>query len=1225
MRVFEQLQRIRQQTTTTREKHSLLTPYFEEDDVLFYERVQKSVEVFEREHSEAYAQHRKLFEVFTSERTQVFRRHRLTEKENARVSRNAKRFLAVLSVYGREESAQNIVDWMIRKYRVDRHEFQSLLVFTLSSQARFEHLAERAGTHAIEKREELNSILQRGYSKGSVAAVLCQSTELSACVLDTLKEVTGGDAAAYAYMQHYAEVIQEMGRHSTIPEEVLSLWINDLFDIRHRLKAQRNQASARMRKLVEASLCVFAAQADLVESVMQKIRSFREKEHPARPGQEESGHVVESSFNALYQYYRRTGEHAELLEKYLVEFVEHASAEALSTKLPNITTDEFLLLVVKSAQEDRKKVVHVLGGHADLLQALAGSAVWSKLQGIAPEVGVLKSLVVDGSVDEVCGKGELFASLLPSREVERKLFEVLGGRVEPTRQILPWIIARLSADVLAEQVQKARAWEYASLFVQESTYFFAAQHIDPGLLASSFEEYLGCTEGYAGYAKVGHRLSPQQKEAAVCVVQKRLEERRGKHGVESVALFCALIEDLEMSTACAESLLQEVQGFATQEKKQGLKSVLSVLSVRSGSVDGAGLVRAGCALETKCVDKALSVLFFETLVSLTVTDEKSLGVFFTELGGERSVPRKMVELVKGDRQALLKQFFLKYAECIPEEGVFRVKELVEEIGASLIVQRFEGFSAEHREKAVAMAIREKEAGQTLLFSALFAAIPLSVLLLSGALSGEYGMGVALDAVVSQRLKVGMGVLNILVSARRAHLPESSLKAWEEYVLSSPETPDLLSQKLAGRKDLSVARTLAKRYLKTGLPSSILLQALVEHGVRDCAVLSVCLEQSPSSSEKVQILKLLIDRPSVHALRIILRILKNKRSLKIRGFVQAHLMQIARTVLQYGKDNGSKEGCVSVVMRIASNLLEREGNVLSPCVSELIGLARETKKNRMVRSLCLLDARYVLAGVTSERTDMQILRKYVEMCPDVRKIKDEEKQAILAHHIKHIAPGPMAVSLAQLFGIIEDHREIWSLLLAKTNGFSHEFLSVLLSMVKNDTKKTCTVSLGTLYSKLEDLLLSELSVPTDKASEVIYIMIKFYQADQGTLVRHKEIADLVIKKLVQESRPSLLLLQCVSLLAALFFSRTHTKLPEADEINILLLKTAVKEPYKKYLFKVLEKIYKQNNLFVGRALGQSAPYFAILLESKDASTRAQAQALMRTIEESTGESPYTYME
>jgi len=1346
MGIAEQLKSIREKCVTRKVSESLLSKHKSEPNVVYYDRVERAVGVFRDLHRDCYAKNEKYFKYFAGSGSQGFRRDRLTESENAKLSKRIKHFLSVLAPYVEHEHCEVLIDWMIRSYRVDGNEFESLLSTRITNRERFEEFSSRMKKMAAGGKKALEEILKYGYTQESVGRALGKSVAFSSCVLDTIANLSL-DKEGAQYMAIFEGIVQRMFEKTEAEEGVVSMWVAALFEVKNRVEREKEmeiemgrlnkrikmsdkvdakidakidhevggegeseQHRERISRCVDEMLICIGRSTVLIDEIAEKIGAIekrREEEENPKIDQTDSvtekKHVGKAPFSVLYTHYRRSGECKDLKEKYLREFVEELSREVeLSYRLKNgkngevtenredfwIGFDGFAKLVMELVEKSSRDGVDILTRSREALDLVSSSSVWTKMVRKCPVIGVLKGLE-EGNKKKIFTKKnlKLVSEILPNAEIEKKLFKLAKTKTDADL-LSKHLLDRISREVLAEEMEKAESWSDVSPYVREGTLSLIARNMNSETLVREFHHYLDASEALGVYEKVSDRLAQEEKDALKTALDERI--KRKTHTRNSIIMCSALAEDFSVPSRDMEPLISGALKLPKDSRKTGVKAVLEVLARRKDRISRAALFSIADKLSPEQIDAALSLLYFNALVSLDVEDF-DVNKFAREiLSKSRSGIKKMAETARAEEKQLVLSLVQKHAEKLSEETLLALQEQSPAMYAPILIQKFSQMSQKGKETVVSTAVEEKSKGNGALLSALAHAVSFAQILPLIPKNTKYSVSLALDAIAEERAPVSLFSLDLLIAARRMHVPEKDAQRWEAHVLSQPGAPQLLSQKLADRKDASIVTTLIGRYLKQGRSSTLLLESLVKNGIFDAPVIFRVLEHSPSQKSKVALLDMVLNTAPEKGLDVVREVLKDGKSPQIREYVQRTLPRTVPAVLQF-KNASPKE-----IAHVIANIIRREGDVMAPHAAQIVDLAKATRQIGLVRSLSRISPFNILRALAHTKTDYQILRRYVRFRTEKHALESEEEEQLLSHHIDRVAPGAVAHSLLEMFSVMEKPKAIWGPLLRKSGGVTGQLLATVLYMVKRDEKGACTQSLSAIYTKLEDLLMSELESPSASFFALVGVMKRYYRAEKGTLAKSEEITRKAVRRLESESSMQKIEREALkkdmqggkvmeerladgrlaggrlaggrlaggklagdrlkdmklangkfaetvsnpksskrrehkrvfrgatSVLSALFSSRTRTSPAEAEEMNLALLKRVAAKDADVRLFSVLKAIYKENRAFLPRILAQSAPYFSVLLESRVEAVRKRAARLMQSIEKSTGENPYAYI-
>ncbi|KAI5190967.1 hypothetical protein NEMIN01_1300 [Nematocida minor] len=1209
MSIAEQLKKVREQCTTEKRKVVLFNEWREDPDVLFYTRVEEAVELFSIYHEKFYEKTQKYFEYFADSRSKDSRRDRLTEKENSSLSKRMKMFLEELAPYSHHEHTQIILEWLIRRYRIDKYEFDHLVVCTLRVPA-LQEILYLSVKSSLEKKNLAHDLLACRSIAVHIGRVLAKSIALNSILLKPLSSISEENDTVN-FVVFLEAVSCSLFESEKVQEEIIGQWIDSVMQCRDRLVKEKS--TDLIVKPLESTLFQISRSHDLLDEIKDRIESFREKPTEIQP---EEVAEVSHRFSTLYAHFKRTGAAEDIISEYPEEFLYQiiTEKEEISNWLELVGEIIFNNLI------SDESLVALFQDKPWLIGFASTDSRWGKLVKKQPAISILASLE-EKKEGEIFSKKFLkqFYQLLPNTYLEKWIFKKIDTTAN-LKTVLSVFLPVLSNGTLASEILKATAWESACLFLQETTVPIFIQNIDKALFIDSFLQYVDIASKYSDYTPLKMELSPEEKQHLLAISKKKWEKK--KASMTELLFIIHLFSDLGASTESLLAMKKSIVRLSETERKRCIKAILEILSTREDKILGSELMSLLETLDTFDIDTTVSLLAYKSAMSL---DLMEFGTIITNsITVPGTVEAKMMNVLLKDNFDLVESVFEKYFGTLSSESILAVIATSHvAVLLSGLAKVFNSLEDGIKIKIIQEAIEQNKNGNPLLFEALCAHSTPGMLLKSLPEGNQYAVALLLDSVVNmldsqseispsadsnENMEVGSLLLNALVIARKMGIYEPSLLNWEKSILPMKGVPALLSDKLKKTPSL-IVKGIISRYLKKNLPATDLLLAFIKAGISDQSALLNVLKYNPSSKSKVLLFRsLLMKKTLKNSLPIILAILKDKKSSLIRYYIQSRLKYIVKIVLKESTENPN------IVSSILGNLVKREKNIMHPYTSDILGLIKKTKKKGLIAPLTKIDIRYVMQEVKT-RQDIIILREYVRS--KLEKLETEEINSLVAFYIEHIEEHAASKGLVEVFPAVENKSSVWPTILKKCNGFSVLFIHILLRISKDDQKGDCLASLSCVYSRLEELLISSLEANENIA--IIEIMRRFFLHQKDTLIDTAKITALSVKSVSNSKQMPLLI-------ASLFYSQSINKPSDAEEINHVVLAEIVKAEgaRKAALFTTLRRMYKKAPEFIGRILGQSAPYFAILLESKDAETRSKAESLMALIKTESGENPYRFL-
>ncbi|KAI5171057.1 hypothetical protein NEFER03_0459 [Nematocida sp. LUAm3] len=1218
----EQLQRIREENER-RGKNSLsLLEEEKQPDLLFYQEVQENLQIFKRAHSDMYSKNRKYFDHFLGEKSKSFRRERITENENASLSKRVSYFIRILTPYAVYRYTQVLVEWLLRRYLIEKYEYMQLLVFGVCEKSLLEGILEKA--YYLKMREtELLDGLRKEYTVENLARCIGKHSELSMYIIGALEEIIG-DGEGLQYMLFYEKVLEKIAEKEMFTEETLSLWVSRLVSLRETMEKE-GKDSLIYKSLVmaiERILHRISERVDLSDEYVKKISSFLIADEKENESEEEDSLT---RFDISYLEFKRTGEYTEILRDHKMEFLKQLLKEELTAE--NMGKDDIIVSTVIQDLEDNKEEMLTLVFENDrLLQHLRETPYWNKIKKKNPSLDAMYLLVAK----EIFGKDkerlisskaleEVF-SLLPNKAIERKLL-LLIRKIE-SREKLQLIIKRVSLEVLEEAAKEIELWSDFCFFVslRPEALSRVLRQINMEIIIENLLDFVMLMDSLSESISISKYLFPEQVETVKSILIQAIENADSH--IPGYTAFASLLGDISLSTEYIIRFLEVLIVLPKKEKlrKKCIKTIFKILETRCSEVKGDFMHKALSLFSLAEVDLSLSLSFFRMLNSLDMQVFDS-DIILSLASLKLDKYKKMYLMLLEENYHLIHAVYIKYADKLSEKELLWLLEAKEiDLVALIIRKRFSNLSEESKRVIIEEALKRIEKKEESLFLCLKEIIPIdnwiSIFLSIDSLKSSHNCITSLlNGLLDQTEYSKESALLLLIHARRLALPEDSLSKWEEKIVSEKDLLSRLIKNIHQKTDTHISKGMLKRYLKRGGSSTDLLSVLVEEE-KVPSVLKEVLMHNPESKEKLKMLKrLLRHADEENSLVYSLEILKDKKSKTIRYFVQRYLPRILSLLLKQTDKHPLH------ISHILGNLLKREKNVMSPYIPQILHLIKTTKKRSLLSPLAKMSPRYIIASVKNTPKDLIILKEYIKL----RKSLSEEftpadKENILKYYIENISLKPSARALVEFSSLLEHPKEMWIPLLRKTKGVSQTFIDLLSNMLPWDTEGLCISNLDIVYSKLEDLLIDLLKAPNQKVpnqKQIIDILTAYYTHEKGSLIRTKEISSLLLDALSNNSSFSLLL-------SSLFLSRTKSLPSEAEEMNHMLLKRIIEHKTNEHLFSGLKEIYQMNSSFMGRVLGQSAPYFSLLLESNNSATREQAESLMETVKATTGIDPFTYL-
>ncbi|EHY65686.1 hypothetical protein NERG_01293 [Nematocida ausubeli] len=1216
MSIAEQLNKVREKNVKERSRVVIFREWIEEPDILFYSRVEEAVELFQLYHDAAYERAQKYITSFTDDQSQNSRRDRMTDRENALLSKRMKLLLETLTPYTLHEYVQVILEWLIRRYRIDKYEFDYLVSATI--QVPSIHSAIEMFTRRNPfMNSAVVSLLQCRCIPQLIGKDLAKNTLINVCILKPLLHIEGNkDTAAYA---HFLEKVSEsLFVESGIPEEVVCEWVNSLMDCRRRMKTQASKESQEIVKRLESILIYIRANHELIDEIEAQIDEFSDA--PALPTEA----VVDSEnvlyrFSTLYAHFKETAEKDEIMQEYPIEFMSQLVSE--KEEVPgwlDIIKDTIFTM------PEQEGIMDFLLEKTGIATLLSTDARYKSLAKKNPAIDVLARIEREAEGAELkITKPALksFYGILPNRRIEAWIFKKVSKYSE-LKTVLSVLLPVLSLETIHAEMLKVNDWASAVLFLDEAHVDSFVKNISRDLLVSHFSEYIDAVSKYANYTPLGLSLSSEEKASLLEITRNSLK----RNMTPADMLFMVhLYVDLGAQIEDLLALHEKISLFPEEERKRPVKALLSVLSTMRGDISSTvlrGIIRS---LDAFDVDTTISLLFYRTALSLSVSE---FGAFIAEsilkADESESVEGKMLRCLRKDNVDLVSAVFEKYFTSLTPQEIMHVitTEYIDLLAAGL-TKAFIHFDLSFQQDIIRLSMEMEESGRSALFDIISKNAPYAILLQSVIPNSKHSITLVLDTVLSAFIDADSSasllaqnaegaalealLLEKLIQARKMGINESVLCNWERTILPMPNIPALLAQ-LVKKAPSQIVRGIISRYLKKNLCPTVLLFVFVQNQISDSAILSNILKYNPSPRSKVLLLRSVLMKPLKNTLPLVFTILQDKKSSLLRYYIQSRLKHIVKCVLAQKDTQGL------LVTKIMCNLISREKNVMHPYVPSLMSLVKKTKKKMLVRKLSNINLRYIME-VVSDNTDMLILKEYIQN--KLSDLEPEDVKALTSFYINRIDSRIAAKTLVTLFEVIKNPQEVWTEILKKTEGYTPRFINILHCMSKSDTQGICMASLSSIYSRLESMLIAALEENT--TSEIVYIMKKFFMHEKSTLITISRILELSL--LIISNHKSI-----PGLISALFYSQAVNNPSEAEGINhaVLVELTKAEGNRKTALFNTLYKMYAKYPDFITRILGQSAPYFAILLESKDASTRKKAEHLMKCITSLSGEDPYKFL-
>ncbi|KAI5185905.1 hypothetical protein NEHOM01_1155 [Nematocida homosporus] len=1224
MTLREQIQEIRERTGLKKKKQTFtLNSDYNTSDELFYDEVQRSFSHFQTAHLEAYTENKKYLDNLLGVSSCGFRRDRLNERDNLALSKKIRKVLQVLAPYARHEYVSCLVEWLLRKYAIDRHDFESLLVFALAETELISEIITKGTKARISGSEVFKQLVKEGYSLVSLAKVLGKNVSFSLGVLAVLERLAR-DGESLRWIVFVEKVLKCLAEREMFTEETLTLWVVGLIRLREKWLSKSESAMRNgIIMSMERSLTEIASCTELHSEYQRVISSFTSKENQSESNQVESDSNNVSpiksttpSFDVLYKDYKRTGKYQVVLDHYRVEFIKQLLADIKADGLTGINRDTFRTILVDSIREDTMNILPLVAASDELLLVLVESPKWNMLTKSIPELGALRLL--NYRSPEVLTKRymTLLQGLMPNYALERRLLDMACSHLD-MKGALSETISMVSPKLLQDKIQNVTDWNAMSLLITAESLPHIVDLLCMGTIVSEFDKYLSLIYTFPTYTKIGHYLTPEQCGVAREKALDFFVEPTKKTPIQYFFFVLALIADLDMDITHVISILKLVPITLKRERKQVLKVVFEFLLQKGAALNGEDLLAAIEAIPAQEMDLTLSLYFFQILLDKEISNFNK-EIILSIITFKETTVKKMTNYLIEHKVDLLKQVFVKYAGTIKSDDLLLLLNHSRmDIVSLLVISRIDTLSLATKQRIVYEAIKRKEENCPELFNALVDKIPLLLWQECTVDAPVPHLAAVLDLIV-QHPKSKFSVplaLSALIKCRRAMLPEEQLKLWQGPILAQTETFILLAQNIIQKKDFSISKTLITRTLDSCTDSTDLLLGVINSGITDHFILGELLKHQPNGRSRALLIRtLLTNHPEQH-LHLFLGLLQDMKSVAIRSTVQVKLPYLVNVLLSLPDSEAN------VVSHLFANLIRRETNILSPYLNKIISLIKLTKKRTLLQPLSLLDIPPFISHLANTPQDITILSESLKLRLTDQELEEADIQQVLAYYLKNLELAPTATALVSLFPQLSTPSHTWLSILKKTNGLSDLFITLLDRMLKQDQNGQCVRSLDLIYTKLESLLLSELHQPTTLLPKLTRILAKYYSYEQGTMVRTTDITTIILTQL---SSTQSLQAQLTKLLACLFSSRAQNLPSEAEEINLILLKQLVSAPSKSGLFKALAAIYRRNSEFMSRILGQSAPYFAILLESPKPSTRVRAESLMKLIERTTGTTPYNYL-
>ncbi|KAI5131477.1 hypothetical protein NEPAR03_2448 [Nematocida parisii] len=1230
MSIAEQLNRVREKNIKDRSRVILINELRDEPDILFYSRVEESVELFRIYHSKPYEQIQKYLEVLTNENSAEFRRERLTQKENENISKRLKIILTVITPYTKYNYIMVILEWLIRIYRIDKYELEYLVSATIQ----IEEVQEILDIFISRNPFISNPIISIIQCKGvqvRISKELLNSNYNNVCILKVLHKLVI-DKESHEYVKYLEGVGNILFKEGTIPEEIICEWVNSLFECRNRIKKCINNEieGEGIIQCIERILIQIRMNNELIDEIEQEIDGFNKNTYKLDCN---SIHTdvqdISYRFSTLYAHFKRTGDKDKLIKEYPMEFaVQIISEKEEISDWISILKE----IIFKSLKYD--EIVELLLEKPYISLVISDDSEYTKLSKKYPIIKILSEIEREKEgkdIKKITKKMvSEFHQILPNRQIEKWIFKKVTSYNE-LKLVIDGLLPVLSTETIENELVKMSDWKSIELFLSEVHHKAFIRSVDRDVLISHFSEYIDTVSKYNGYTPLGIELSDEEREGLLDIAKCKLE--RSNNTPEEVLFIVYVYGDLHAHINTLFGVKSIIESIPESDRKRPIKALLEILSDRRDTVQCTDLFGIIQVLDVFDVDTTVSLLLYRTAISLDVRGFSRVicnAVLKKESG---TVESKMLKCLRGDNVDLVSAVFEKYFnELTPQEILLVIKTEYVDVLVPGLLNIFSGLEQNIKIDIIRAAVEMYRIENTLLFSVLSTSVPLSILLESVVPGDKYSVQLILDTVLArvsaveesisinnpsgcksdtevEHRRVVSLLLDTLIHARKVCNVGSVLCNWERSILPMRGIPGLLSNKLKVNGSSQVVRGLVSRYLKKNLPPTDLLLALVQDKVLDNSVLQNVLMHNPSSRSKVLLFRALISRQlNGKSLLLVLSILKDKKSSLLRYYVQSRLQYIVKAVLK------QKDAHFALVLKIMCNLVGREKNVMHPYTHSLMGLIKQTRRKEYAKRLTQINLRYIINAV-SDDMDVQILEKYVNN--KVSELEPEEVKELTTFCINRTDKGSALRILVELFSVIENKQAVWTDLLRKTEGFTPKFIHTLHRMCRLDRKGACTGSLSLIYSRLEDMLINALNM--DKSPEIISIMKRFFMHEKSTLISIQKVMELSMQAIsTRKSIPGLI--------SALFYSQSINNPSEAEGINHTILVDLVKAdgPRKNRLFNTLYKIYNKNPDFISRLLGQSAPYFAILLESKDAHTRHKAEQLMKIISTLSGEDPYKFL-
>ncbi|KAH9387045.1 uncharacterized protein NEMAJ01_1941 [Nematocida major] len=1208
MSIAEQLKKVREQTTTEKGQICLFREWKGEPDILFYARVEEAKELFSIYHGSFYERVQRYFEYFTDERSKDSRRDRMTERENHSLSKRMKTFLEELQPYMHHEYAQIVLEWLIRRYRIDKQEFDHLAISTIRVPCVQDILYESLRT-SLTVENPMHEILACHSLPQYIGKALAKAIAPNVHLLKTLKHIEE-DADTVGFVVFLEAVSGSLFSAEGVKEEVIEEWVDSVLGCRSRL-LQKKATSAILGPL-ESILLWIVQNHDLVDDVAAQINAFRKKvEAPAAVHIEEQAH----KFITLYAHFKRTGEKSMLLAEHPAEFVQQLAAEKEEVPcwLEVVKEAVFGNLLLQGSV-----LLSLFLEKTWLAHALSADPRWGALAKKHPTISTLVTLDEKKNAEIFTKKFmKCFCEMLPNPPLEKWLFRK-AAQTEELKLALSVILPVVSDSTIEAEVSQIETWEKAVLFIKEPKMHVFLQNISKDLLVGNFLQYASAISKFENYTPLVQELSQEEKDGLLAAFRKRQEKK--KLSGQELLFTMRVYNDLGAPIEALLSVGEKVAKLPEQERKRPVKAMLELFAEKEGAVNGSRLLDIVRSVESVDIDTTLSVLVYRAMLALEAAEAGSLitsGLLLPE-----TLEARVLRLLCKDNAELVSRVFAKCMGSLEHKEVIQVASagVHTELLVAGISQIFEELPQDIKIKLIQVSIEQRQSGAPLLFDELKKRVLPEEILRSVAGGSKYSVALALDTAVEMvgvdaeasedseaGLEVSLLLLNTLLLARKMSLGEHMLLNWERGILPMKNMPTLLARKMK-ESSASIVKGLVSRYLKKNLSSTVLLLALVQEKVADSAMLLSVLKHSPSSKSRVLLLRDTLRRPGADSLAIVQSVLQDRKSPLIRYYVQSRLPHIVKAVLRH------KDTHPGLVSEIIGNLVRREKNVMYPYVADMLNLIKQTRKKSLVRPLAKIELRHLIGSIES-RKDLMILKEYVRY--RMESLEEEEVGQLASFYIERIHTRSGAQALVELFPAISDKHAVWVSILKQLGGFTEKFVHILLRVSKFDRKGECMASLSCVYSRLENILIDALESSAN--AEILTVMRRFFMHEKSTLVSVSRILDASMQSIAASKKVP-------ALVSALFYSQSVNSPSEAEEINHRILVDLVKAEgdRKAALFRTLEKAYSTNPIFITRILGQSAPYFAILLESKDRATREKAEHLMKHIKEVSEEDPYRFL-